>query len=422
MRKSCCRFGSRGAVLAAMLIVLSTALTACGSSGGSNGSFTKAASAPAVSFDIPKSGCGAVATPEPRDPDGVLAALPAEYQQQYAGYANAVHKTPWANFKPDHGPPYKVTLSFAQITGPTQLAMYEGMKKAFANNPDIKFDAVTSGSQLNIPLQLQQFQSQLDSKPDLMIVEPLTDAFGPLADKAAKKGVPVISMQGTTSSKSAINIQGNSYGTSAIANSFVFRKMGGKGTVMYVHGIASSTNDQDSFKAFKAALKNCPDIKFAGEIGGAFVNATAKSETLKFLATHPESDRRRPPDGRHGTRNHAGLPAGRAPDAAGCRSQRLQGVARVSGSTTRTITRALARASRPSLSVRPSPISPPGCSRAAVPRSPMSHELYPPIDQDNLDQWAKTEWNLDTPGVSEGPPNTYFPTAYIDGLFSKPAK
>src|SRR4051794_17538784 len=120
----------RGVVAACALLAASVAITACGSSGGSGGSYTKAASAKAVDPAIPASGCGAVPAPQPKDPDGLVKALGPAYEKQYAGYLHPVHKSPWENFKAKHGPPYRVTLSFAQVTGPTQLGMYEGMKKA----------------------------------------------------------------------------------------------------------------------------------------------------------------------------------------------------------------------------------------------------------------------------------------------------
>ena len=97
-------------------LAAATMLAACGASGGSSsssGDFTKSATSDPVSVEIPKSGCGAVDTPLPEDPDGVVAKLPAESKAQYAGYTTPVRKSVWSDFKPDHGPPYKVGLSFA---------------------------------------------------------------------------------------------------------------------------------------------------------------------------------------------------------------------------------------------------------------------------------------------------------------------
>ena len=47
---------------------------------------------------------------------------------------------------------------------------------------------------------------------------------------------------------------------------------------------------------------------------------------------------------------------------------------------------------------------------------------YPAITADNLDQYAKTEWKLTTPGVGEGPPDQFLSKSYIDGLFNNASK
>jgi ribose transport system substrate-binding protein len=355
----------------------------------------------------------------PDDPDGVLAALPEQYKKQYAGYRPPVHKSPWENFKAKGGPPYDVTLSFAQVTGPTQLGMYEGMKKAFAKNKDINFEAVTTGSQLNVPQQLQQFSSQLDKRPDLMIVEPLTDAFGQLTDKAAKLGIPVISIQGTTTSKNAINVQSNSYGIGAVASSVSFRQMGGKGNVLYVHGIASSPVDVDAYAAFKAALKNCPNIKNAGEIAGAFVSATNKSETLKFLATHPEPiDAVIQLGGTPGVIDafkQAGRPIPLVVDRGGFKGSLGYWINNRDkyhntglgwppyqyGATIADFTAKVLNGDGIKISD--------------------TTAYYANITDKNLDQWAKPEWDLQTPGVSEGTPGAFMSNDYINGLFNNPS-
>jgi ribose transport system substrate-binding protein len=294
--------------------------------------------------------------------------------------------------------------------------MYEGMKKAFAKNPDINFTAVTTGSQLNVPQQLQQFSSQLDRRPDVMIVEPLTDAFGSLTDKAAKLGIPVISIQGTTTSKNALNVQSNSYGIGAVASSTTFRRMGGKGNVMYVHGIASSLVDQDAYKAFEAGLKNCPNIKNVGEIAGAFVNATTKAETLKFLATHPEPiDAVIQLGGTAGVIDafeQAGRPIPLVVDRGGFKGSLgywinnrddyhgmgLGWPPYAYGQTIADYTAKLLAGDGPKISD--------------------TTAYYANITDENLDDWAKTEWDLSTPGVSEGTPGAFMSPEYINGLFN----
>jgi ribose transport system substrate-binding protein len=395
----------------------SVALAACGANddSSSSGDYTKAATSAPVSLEIPKSGCGAVATPLPRDPDEVIAKLPAKDKAQYAGYKTPVSKGVWSDFNPDHGPPYKVGLSFAQLTGSTQVGLYGSIKKNLEANPEIDFTGVTTGTQLNIPQQIQQFNSLLDQKPDVLIVQPLTDAFGPSVEKAAKQGIPTISIQGYTDSKSAINIQSNNYGAGAQAASYVFRKMGGKGNVLYVHGIASSTVDVDAYESYQAAMKNCPGIKQAGEVAGAFVPATAKAEVLKFLATHPE-----PIDAVIQT---GGMTPGifDAFEQAGRPIPLIHDGAAMKGSMGHWINNEDYNgygSGYPTVSYGKSVAS--FIQRMLAGRGLQTSDVvnfYPPINDDNLDQWAETSWNLKTPGNSEGPPNTFMTEEFMSSLF-----
>jgi ribose transport system substrate-binding protein len=402
-------------------VAASVVLAACGSDSGSSGSFTKSASNGAkIDPAIPASGCGAVTLPAPKDPDGILATLPPSYQKSYAGYVPPVTKSVWSDFKPDHPPPYKVGIAFAQLTSGVQANIYNGIKKTLEADPDIKVTAVTTGDQLNIPQQQQQFSSLLNAGQDLLIVEPLSDAFGKLADEAGKKGVPTISLQGRTSSDYAINVQGNAFSSSAFMNSHLVRQMGGKGNVLFVHGIASVTGDIDATNAFKSALKNCPGIKQVGEIAGAFSSSTAKVETLKFLATHPGpidavSEVGGMSPGIMSAFQQSGRPMPIVTNAAGLRgglgfwiNNKDKYHAVGGGFPPRSYGKSVASIAQRVLAGR------------GVKLSDLA-QTGPLITDENLDQWAETEWNLNTPGVSEGPPGAFMSEQYISGFFNNPA-
>src|SRR3954454_24049963 len=103
-----------------LLMSLATAavlLAACGnsSSGGSG-----AVDAKSVEAAAPASGCGSYAAPLPKDPDGLLAALPAKLKSIYKGYPTPITKSAWSNWKPSHGPPYNVGIQWAQVNNDFQ--------------------------------------------------------------------------------------------------------------------------------------------------------------------------------------------------------------------------------------------------------------------------------------------------------------
>ena len=47
----------------------------------------------------------------PKDPDGVAATLTGAAKAAMGGYPGTVYKSPWANFKPKHGPPWVIGMS-----------------------------------------------------------------------------------------------------------------------------------------------------------------------------------------------------------------------------------------------------------------------------------------------------------------------
>ena len=338
----------------------------------------------------------------------------------YAGYPGTVTKSIWANFKPNHPPPYKVGLAFAQLTADSQLRIYNTLKKELSSDPNIKLTAVTTGNQVNVPQQISQFNALINSKPDLLIIEPIAEAFAPQVDKAGKLGIPTISLQNSTDSKYAVNMQSNNYGTAAQSASVVFRQMGGKGNILYVHGIAATTVDQQRFAAFKAALKNCPGIKLAGEIAGAFVPPVAKSETLKYLATHP---------GRiDGVLQTGGMAPGiiSAFKQSGRPVPIIDDAGAMKGSLGYWINN---KDSYASFGEGFPPVTY-GKSIASVTRRMLAGRglkvsdvtaWFPPITVKSLDQWAQKDWDLNTPGIADGPPQSFMPETFISGLFNDPA-
>src|SRR5262249_46622113 len=113
-RKRFFSFARLGICLA--VVALATTLGACASN-SSSGSSTTAGKVPPT---IAQSGCGSLPLHPVKDPDGVIAALPKQYQGYYKGYTVAVHKSPWINWKPTHAPPYHVAVAWSPLVSDFQ--------------------------------------------------------------------------------------------------------------------------------------------------------------------------------------------------------------------------------------------------------------------------------------------------------------
>ena len=400
----------------AAVLILCCVLSACGNNHSSTSSSGQARDP--VPVGIPASGCGSIATPPPVDTDGVLAQIGPSYAKDYAGYSTPISAGAWRNFKPSHPPPYKIGLAFAQLTADAQVRVYAGLKKQLGGDPGIKLTAVTTGDQVNLPQQLQQFQSLLQQKPDLLIVQPIGDAFAKPIAEAAKAGIPTISLINTTVSPYAVNVVPNNYANGAQAASVVLRQIQGRGNVLLVHGIAAATVDQQRFEAYRAALKNCPGVKVVGEIAGAFAPATAKAETLKYLATHP------------GKVDAVLQTSGMAPGIISAFEQAGRSVPVVGDVGAMKGSLAYWRDHRNAYNGFGMGYPPNDMATAAtaVVKGMLAGDglqisditaPYVPVTPQNLDQWADSGWDLNTPGIADGPGGTFMSKAFVAGLFKK---
>ena len=291
----------RNVRIAAALVASALAAAGCGGSGGSGGSGGTAAAgganvpAFAENFAPPAAGCGSFTTKAPADPDGVVAALDQKHQDALGGYADfpgstvKVLKSRWADWKPSHAGPYTVAVSWGQLVSDFQVQLVDNLKKDLAATKGVgAVEVRTTGSNLDIAQQLQQYNGLVQTKPDLIILEsPSPDSFNGPVQKAADQGIPTVTLLSPVPVDGAVNVDGNNYLAAAEGASYLTKVLGGKGDVLTVRALATAPVDNQINTAWKRVIESCPGMKLAGEAFGAFTEAAAKSETLKYLGTHP---------------------------------------------------------------------------------------------------------------------------------------
>jgi ribose transport system substrate-binding protein len=406
--------GPRALVWLLAVGLLAVALSACG---GSSKSTSSTASPGQVGSPPPRSGCGSYAAPPVSDPDHVVASLPTRYEDAYRGFG-PVFKSTWRSFKSTHEPPYTVAIVFAGTVNQFAIDFLDELKSQLKKSRLVgKTTVSTTGQEVNVPLQLQQYAAAVARKPDLIIVAPLQAEpfFGPVR-KAAASGIPTVALIGHIDIPEALNVTENAFQMGAQTASGIVRLIDGEGGLLYVHGYRTVAADTGAFAGTKAVLAHCPDVKLVGEIDGAFVDATAKAETFKFLATHP-----------------AQLAAVQQTGGMG------KGVLSAFMSTGRPIPPiGLIGAERAMLSYwqehRGSyhtvavPQSARNNAAAAVSiglrtllgQGPKVNSFVGPvtlITEKNLGQWAEPGWTLNTGGMAPGPNGAYLPDSYLDELF-----
>ena len=422
-----------GARLLAAVAVLCTTIvvTACGGSGGSGGSgSTTGAKIPAFAqnFKPPASGCGSFPTKQPADADGAIASLDAQHRQGLAGYTDfpqstiKVLKSAWANWKPSHPGPYTIAVSWGQLVSDFQVQAVNSLKKYFGQDKNVKQLVLkTTGSNVDVGQQLQQYNQILQSRPDLIILEtPSADSFDGPVQKAKAQGIPVVTLLSPVPVDGAVNVDGNNYIGAATTASYVSKLLAGKGSVLEVHGLAGTTVDAQSNRAWDAVVSSCPGMKVAGEVYGAFSESAAKSETLKFLATHPQKiDSADVLAGMGSGTLQAFKQTGRpVPSVAeigmdkGVLGYWRQNQASYHASSTTLPAVAGARALHEV------------AMRMLAGQGVKLNTLVGPepvITDANLADWADPSWNLTTPGSVGGDPDSFLPSQFLNDFFNRPA-
>jgi ribose transport system substrate-binding protein len=349
----------------------------------------------------------------------VVAALPAEQQESFAGYLNEVRRSPWADWEPKGEPPYKVAISWALMSNAYQVDGLEALKSALEANPDVGEVTVRTLNSVNVPEQMQQFSSLIQEEPDIIVAEPLQpEPFVPLVKRAADAGIPTIVLQGSIPSPYSINVQSNNYVAAGQSAAGLVQLLGGKGNVLLMHGFPTVQVDIEEFEGFRAVLKRCPDVEVVGETLGAFSPVTAKEQTLKFLATHPGRV-----DGVMQTAimsvgimsgfEQIGRPMPIVTDVAAQKGS--LGYWRENKGTYHGI--------GAGLGAKPLSLAVAGVvQRMLDGRGPKLTDItdtLPIITDGNLDEWAEPGWNLRTPGQAEGPKNEFMTEEYLEPFFEE---
>jgi ribose transport system substrate-binding protein len=368
---------------------------------------------------------GPIPKKAPLDPQHVIAKEGQVLKAAYNGYPVPVHPSPWANFKPNHGPPWVVGWAWNELNA-YATGNRKGIDKSFKIYKKLGLVSSYVPTYTNVAngatQQAQQIRTMVQKKVDIIIsaLTSPTAVNGAIA-AAAKANIPVISESGTSTDPHAVNVQGNPYLLGAQTATALVNIMGKKGNLLVVDGVPGLSIATFSLAAAKDIFKNCPNIKIVGEVVGFFSQSTAKNEVLKFLATHPSQidgvwqdssmaqgvisafqqvGRKVPPvadtsadlaslaywlhhinDGYKGTAN--GDPAQRMAEAVWNVAMRM--------------------------------LEGQGVKYTDIPIIP------PIITANNLPQWVPDSWNENVSHTAEGPPGSWAPDVYLNYFFHKPA-
>jgi ABC-type sugar transport system substrate-binding protein len=283
--------------IAALALAAGLGLAACSSSSSSpaassTGAPSSSAASASASASASSSGtaaaasCGTIPTTLPKDPDGVVAALPSSLQALYNGYPTGVYKSSFASWKPASATNKTIGFLLSETNNGYQLAL-QSILAGMLKSAGYTVDQVTSSDQ--VTEQVADFNQMVEKKVAAIVYEPLSSsAFTTAVANAAKAGIPSISVLNSVDSADTISVGANDWLQGALMAARIATDIGGNGKVLDVHGISGVAIDTATYAGVKAVFAQCSGITTDDTIYTQFADSTAKSQVQTYLATHPQ--------------------------------------------------------------------------------------------------------------------------------------
>src|ERR1700710_2156982 len=157
----------------------------------------------------------------------------------------------------------------------------------------IKAQALASGKVSNVIVanrnggsaeQIADIRNLISAGANAIIINPSSGtALNSVIAQANARGVKIVSVDQRVSAPSAHNVTNDQVAYGRLGAEWLFKKMGGKGNVVEMRGIAGVPADTDRHTGFNPALKKYPGIKVVKSTFMGWNFATAGKQMLDIL-------------------------------------------------------------------------------------------------------------------------------------------
>lgn len=244
-----------------------------------------------VAFGVVSTSCAADPTAD--EQAKALAPVPKDAQQYYGGYwySTDIVAGPFADWKP-HAPPWQICHNNSYLGNSWRanlVAELKALTKQLADQGLAKPNLIVTNSNGDINLELTQLKAQIAQGCDLIMSYP-GSATGLCAgiNEAYDKGVLVVTINSMVTCPKALNVATNPYYRGQFEGDWIAKQLGGKGNVVVMNGQPGTANTVAQETGLRQSVAAYPDMKVVGSLFGMWTGSVAKTEVLKFLATHPE--------------------------------------------------------------------------------------------------------------------------------------
>jgi ribose transport system substrate-binding protein len=188
--------------------------------------------------------------------------------------------------------PWLIGMSQCNLGEPWRVQMNDDIKQAAASHPNLKL--VFKDAQNDSLRQRAQVEELVAQKVDLLIISPKETA--PLTKPVAEAydaGIAVIVLdRRVNGDKFTVFIGGDNKKIGRAAGSWVREALGGKGKIVELKGLMTSSPGQDRHSGFRdgLALDDNPGMQVVFEADMQWLEPNARKEMESALATHPDVD------------------------------------------------------------------------------------------------------------------------------------
>src|SRR3954469_25427451 len=132
--------------------------------------------------------------------------------------------------------------------------------------------------------QTADIRNLISAGANAIIINPSSpSALNSVIGQAASRGIKVVSVDQRVTAPQAYNVTNDQVAYGRLGAAWLFKKLGGKGNVVEMRGIAGVPADTDRHKGFQQALKKYPGIKVVKQTFTNWSFAPAGKQMLDIL-------------------------------------------------------------------------------------------------------------------------------------------
>lgn len=182
-----------------------------------------------------------------------------------------------------------VGISISTLNNPFFVDLRDGAKAAASR---LKVDLVVLDAQNDAAKEASGIEDLIQKKVSVILINPTdSDAIVPTIKKINAAKIPVVTVdRGANGGEVAAHIASDNVAGGMMAAAYVAKRLGGKGSVVMLEGIAGTSAARDRGKGFREGLKKFPGIKIVASQTADFDRAKGLQVTENILQAQKKID------------------------------------------------------------------------------------------------------------------------------------